>query len=99
MVTEAAVKVNMWKFASLQQMDDNLHSISYVGVKQYGTIRINAILHIVFKCIEMYCHIAICDWIMIFLMGLWVIVVKNRIYTLLNHINYKKLTEVCYQSY
>ena len=51
MVTEAAVKVNMWKFASLQQMDDNLHSIGYVGVKQYGTMPYSILCSSVLKCI------------------------------------------------
>ena len=28
------------------------------------TIQVNAILHIVFECIAIYCHIAIFDWIL-----------------------------------
>ena len=32
-----------------------------LGVKQL--IRVNAILHIVFECIALYCRIAIFDWI------------------------------------
>ena len=40
------------------------------------TIRVNAVLRIVFECIAIYCHIAIFDWIMTFYMGIWVLVVK-----------------------
>ena len=29
------------------------------------TIRVNAILRIVFECIAIYCHIAIFDWILV----------------------------------
>ena len=29
------------------------------------TIWVNAILPIVFECIAIYCHIAICDWILV----------------------------------
>ena len=29
------------------------------------TLWVNAILHIVFECIAIYCNIAICDWILI----------------------------------
>ena len=51
------------------------------------TIRVNAVLRIVFDCIAIYCHIAIFDWIMViktFYMGIWVLAVKKRIYTLYN---------------
>ena len=53
------------------------------------TIRVNAILRIVFECIAIYCHNAIFDWILIkttFYMGIWVLAVKERIYTLYNRI-------------
>ena len=57
------------------------------------TIWINAVLHIVFKYVAVYCHIAICDWILgeTFHMGILGLIVKTRIYTLYNYINSKKL--------
>ena len=48
------------------------------------TIWVNAILRIVFECIAIYCHIAIFNWILTFHMGIWVLAVKKRIYTLYN---------------
>ena len=50
------------------------------------TIRVNAVLRIAFECIAIYCHIAIFDWILVktFHMGIWVLAVKKRIYTLYN---------------
>ena len=51
------------------------------------TIRVNAILRIVFECIAMYCHIAIFDWILVKRYFMWeygVLAVKKRIYTLYN---------------
>ena len=45
------------------------------------TIRVNAILCIVFECITIYCHIVIFDWILVktFHVGIWVLAVKYRI--------------------
>ena len=28
-------------------------------------VRVNAVLHIVFECIAIYCHITILDWILV----------------------------------
>ena len=51
------------------------------------------ILHIVFECIVIYCHIAICGWILVkdISYGNMGLVVKKRTYALYNHINSKKL--------
>ena len=35
------------------------------------TIRVNAILHIVFERIAIYCHIAIFDWILVKGQSIW----------------------------
>ena len=48
-----------------------------------GTIWVNALLHNVFGCIAIYCNISICEWILvkrhfIWIMGMWVLVVKKR---------------------
>ena len=44
-----------------------IHSyVLYVYVCTRGeTIRVNAVLRIVFECIAIYCHIAIFDWILV----------------------------------
>ena len=36
--------------------------ISYIKGE---TIRVNAVLRIVFECIAIYCHVAIFDWILV----------------------------------
>ena len=51
------------------------------------TIWVDAILHIAFECIAIYCHIAIFDWILVKRYFMWeygVLAVKKRIYTLYN---------------
>ena len=37
----------------------------YMVESRGETIRVNAILRIVFECIAIYCHIAIFDWILV----------------------------------
>ena len=46
------------------------------------TIRVNAVLRIVFECIAIYCNIAICDWILVkghFIQEYGFLVVKEKI--------------------
>ena len=44
---------------------------SLVGSTRGETIRVNAILCIVFECIAIYCHNAIFDWILVTGHSIW----------------------------
>ena len=54
-----------YAYINLCSYGPTLHIQPYTYIHRGKPIRVNAVLHIVFECIAIYCHITILDWILV----------------------------------